>query len=61
MLNECFIHPTAIVSNKAVIGINVRIGQFTTIYDNVEIADNTVIEGYCEIGVKNHLSEGKKL
>ena len=40
------IHPTAIISNKARIGQNVSIGQFTTIYDNVVIGDNTVIEGY---------------
>ena len=46
------IHPTAIISNKARIGQNVSIGQFTTIYDNVVIGDNTVIEGYCELGVR---------
>ncbi|MBK2267751.1 acyltransferase [Francisella philomiragia] len=61
MLNESLVHPTAIVSDKAIIGRNVKIGQFTTIYDNVEIADDTTIEGYCEIGVQNHLSEGNKL
>lgn len=55
------IHPTAIVSEKAMIGKNVKIGQFTTVYDNVEIAENTVIEGYCEIGVQNQLSDGKIL
>lgn len=55
------IHNTAIVSKKAKIGKNVTIGQFTTIYDNVEIADNTIIEGYCEIGVSNHLSNGEIL
>lgn len=55
------VHPTAIVSEKAVIGANVKIGPYTIIYDNVEIADNTTIEAFCEIGVANHLSEGAKL
>jgi len=55
------IHPTAIVSEKAQIGENVTIGQFTTIYDNVIIESNTTIEGYCEIGVDNHLSSGEPL
>lgn len=61
MKNNNSIHPTAIISSKAKIGSNVQIDQFTTIYDNVEIADNTIIEGYCEIGVHNHLSNGEKL
>ena len=55
------IHETAIVSPKANIGENVTVGQFTTIYDNVVIKDNTVIEGYCELGVPNHLSKGESL
>lgn len=55
------IHPTAIVSEKANIGNNVKIGQFTTIYDNVTIDDDTVIEGYCELGISNYLSEGEQL
>ncbi len=55
------IHPTAIVSEKAVIGANVKIGPYTIIYDNVEISENTTIEAFCEIGLTNHLSEGKKL
>jgi len=61
MDKKLLIHPTAIVSKKAKIGDNVKIGQYTTIYDNVEIADNTIIEGYCEIGVENHLSAGEIL
>lgn len=55
------IHSTAIVSKKATIGDNVKIGAYTIIYDNVEISDNTIIEAFCEIGVSNHLSNGEKL
>ena len=55
------IHPTAIVSDKAIIGNQVDIGPFTTIHQNVTIGDNTTIEGYCDIGVSNHLSAGEQL
>jgi len=55
------IHNLALVSSKAKIGKNVKIGAFTTVHDNVIIGDNCVIEGYCEIGVSNHLSKGKRL
>jgi acetyltransferase-like isoleucine patch superfamily enzyme len=55
------IHPTAIISEKAIIGANVKIGAYTIIYDNVEISENTIIEAFCEVGVTNHLSNGDKL
>jgi len=55
------IHSSAIISAKAIIGDNVTIGPFTIIYDNVEIGDNVIIESFCEIGVTNHLSEGRTL
>lgn len=55
------IHETAIVSSKAKIGKNVSIGQFTTIYENVVIEDDSIIEGYCELGVSNPLSDGELL
>lgn len=55
------IHPSAIISDKAIIGANVKIGAYTIIYDNVEIAENTTIEPFCEIGVSNHLSDGEVL
>lgn len=57
--NSVWRHPTAIVSKKSFIGKNVRIGQFTTIYDNVQILDKTIIQGYCEIGVNSDLSINK--
>ncbi|MCX8093013.1 MAG: acyl-ACP--UDP-N-acetylglucosamine O-acyltransferase [Candidatus Goldbacteria bacterium] len=49
------IHETALVSKKAKIGNNVRIGAFTIIDDEVEIGDN------CEIGPKVHLLNGVKI
>jgi len=61
MHNNTLIHPSAIISPKATLGKNVTVGQYTTIYDNVIIDDNTTIEGYCEIGVQNHLSNGVTL
>ncbi len=53
------IHPSAVISEKAIIGDNVDIGPFTIIYENVEIHSGTKIEGYCEIGVENNFSEGQ--
>lgn len=55
------IHKTAIVSEKAKIGSGVSIGPYTIIYDNVEINNGTIIEGFCEIGVSNSLSDRKLL
>jgi acetyltransferase-like isoleucine patch superfamily enzyme len=44
------IHPTAIVSPKAMLGEAISIGAYSIVYDNVIIGDNCVIESYCEIG-----------
>jgi acyl-[acyl carrier protein]--UDP-N-acetylglucosamine O-acyltransferase len=49
-------HHTAVVSKKADIGNNVTIGPFTIVYDNVVVGDNSVIEGYCEIGYPTKLA-----
>jgi UDP-N-acetylglucosamine acyltransferase len=38
-----YYHPTAIISNKAKIGDNVKIGAYSIIEDDVEIGDNTEI------------------
>ena len=42
-MSVTIIHPTAIVSEKARIGTNVKIGPFSIVDDDVEIGDNTVI------------------
>lgn len=55
------IHPTAIVSPNSILGKNVSIGPFTIIYENVEIADGSRIEGHCQIGYPTPLAEGKPL
>lgn len=55
------IHPSAIVSSKAMIGANVTIGPFSIIYDNVKIGDDSTIGAFCELGVTNHLSGGEML
>jgi len=47
-----------IISDKAKIGKNVKIGNFVTIYDDVEIGDNSIIESYCEIGYSNGREKG---
>lgn len=51
------IHPTAIVSKKAKIGVNVKIGPFSIIEDNVEIGDNTEISS--NVKIKNYTSIGE--
>ena len=55
------IHSSAIVSSKAKVGLNVKIGPFTVIHDNVSLGDGTTIEGFCELGVSNYLSNGENL
>ena len=37
------IHPTAIVSDKAHVAVNVTIGAHCIVYDNVEIGDGSII------------------
>lgn len=50
------IHPSAVVSEKAVLGANVEVGPFTLIHDHVEIGAGTVIGSHCELGVPSALA-----
>ncbi len=43
------IHPTAIVSKKAQLGVNVKVGPFSIIEDDVKIGDNTEISSNVKI------------
>jgi UDP-3-O-[3-hydroxymyristoyl] glucosamine N-acyltransferase len=56
-----FIHPSAIVSDKAKLGKGVSVGAFSIIYDNVEIGEGTSIGAFCELGLSNAFSESQKL
>jgi acetyltransferase-like isoleucine patch superfamily enzyme len=55
------IHPTAIVSEKAIIDETVIIGPFSIVHDYVEIKSGTEIGSYCEIGIKTLLANDKTL
>lgn len=49
------------VDPNAKIGKNVSIGPYTIVHSNVIIGDNTIIEGYCELGVQNSLCDNTPL
>lgn len=55
------IHKTAIISPVAKIGKNVSVGPYSIVYDNTVIGDNTVIDGFCEIGYPTQLTMGDPL
>ena len=55
------IHKTALVSDKADIGKNVVIGPFTVVHENVVVKDNSIIEGFCEIGYPTNLAKTNAL
>jgi acetyltransferase-like isoleucine patch superfamily enzyme len=55
------IHPSAIVSSKAILGSSIIVGPFTIIHDNVVIGDGTTIESHCVIGHPTPMAAGKPL
>jgi acetyltransferase-like isoleucine patch superfamily enzyme len=52
---------TSIISPKARIGSNVRIGDFCKIHDNVVIENECVIDDYSSLGIPTELSDGSPL
>lgn len=55
------IHPTAIVSEKAILGPNVTIGPFTIVHEGVTIGKGSTIGSHCEIGLTSNTSGPQKL
>ncbi len=49
------IHPAAIIPKTASLGLNVSVGAYTVIEDNVAIGDNTIIYPGCYIGRGTHI------
>lgn len=60
-MNDVVIHPTAIVSPKAQLGIGVKIAPYAIINDDVEIGDNTQIGPYCYIDNGTTIGSDNKL
>jgi UDP-3-O-[3-hydroxymyristoyl] glucosamine N-acyltransferase len=44
------VHPTAIVASSAKLGLNVFIGPYVVIEDEVEIGDGSIVEAFCFLG-----------
>lgn len=55
------IHPSAVVSPKAVLGHGVNVGPFCIIHDRVIIGDRTTVGSHCELGYPTKLSDGSPL
>jgi acyl-[acyl carrier protein]--UDP-N-acetylglucosamine O-acyltransferase len=60
-MNSPGIHAMAVVSNKARLGKDVRIGPFTVVHDDVVIGDGCAIDGHCQIGYPTALAQGAPL
>jgi len=55
------IHKTAIVSPKAQLGENIKIGAFTIIEDDVQIGDNTEIQNHCIIASGTTIGKNNRI
>lgn len=50
------IHPTAIISEKAILESNVEIGPFSIVHDGVTVGKGSIIGSHCEIGISSNFS-----
>ncbi len=61
MSNNNNIHSSSVISSKAKLGANVKVGAFCIIGDDVEIGDNSILEshvvitGKTKLGKNNHI------
>ena len=55
------IHPTALISPKALLGANVSVDAFTIIHGNVQICDGSTVGSHCEIGHPAPRAQGQPL
>jgi acetyltransferase-like isoleucine patch superfamily enzyme len=55
------IHPSSCVSPVAKLGVDIEIGPFSIIHDNVVLGDRVKIGAYCEIGIATPLGDGSPL
>ncbi|HXN98198.1 MAG TPA: UDP-3-O-(3-hydroxymyristoyl)glucosamine N-acyltransferase [Candidatus Acidoferrales bacterium] len=55
------VHATAIVPADARIGLNVSIGPYVVIEDQVEIGDGSIVEAFCFLGRGSVIGEGCRL
>lgn len=52
---NCSIHPTASISERARIGDNVQIGAYSVVHDHVDVGSNTFIDSGVQIGAEGLL------
>src|SRR6202451_198768 len=55
------VHPTAIVASSAKLGLNVFIGPYVVIEDDVEIGGGTIVEAFCFLGRGSTIGEECRL
>jgi acetyltransferase-like isoleucine patch superfamily enzyme len=55
------IHPTALISEGAILGSNVTVGPFSIIHEGVTIGNGSRIGSHCEVGVFSDLASEKTL
>lgn len=56
-----FIHPSAIVSQKAEIGENCHIGAYSTVGDEVKLGDNVRLESHVVVDGKTEIGDETKI